>query len=135
MPLIFVSQGSNIYKYSKKFFFFSSYSSSVIYSCILFVNDSAHVHESYGLHCLNTCSTEFEFPSPGVKAETIVSPTAIIVSARLSRLGRLAGLALNIGTSGIVSLVAVPTICRKIHVTINTKILLMNIFICLFLAL
>ncbi len=179
MPLTFVSQGSNIYKYSNKFFFFSSYSFSVIapisfksnksFTCLitsdrnfdfsaavvvefptykvynmhclfavvycLLMTVHMCMHESYGLHCLNTCSTEFEFPSPGAKAETIVSPTALIVSARLSRLGRFAGLALNIGTSGIVSLVAVPTICRKIHVTINTKILLMNIFICLFLAL
>ena len=73
---------------------------------------------------LNTCSTgssgSFQFPSPGAKAVTIVRPTALIVSARLSRLGRFAGLALNIGTSGILSLVAVPTICRKIYVIIKT---------------
>ena len=73
---------------------------------------------------LNTFSTgssaSLEFPPPGDKAVTIVRPIALIVSARLSRLGRFAGLALNIGTSGIFSLVAVPTVCRKIHVTVKT---------------
>ena len=49
----------------------------------------------------------------GVKAEAIVCPTAVIASCKLSLLGHLAGLALNIGTSGVFSLVAVPTICRK----------------------
>ena len=55
-----------------------------------------------------------ELPASGFNAEAIDCPTAVIVSAKLSFLGRLTGLVLNIGMSGIFSLVAVPTICRKI---------------------
>ena len=44
-----------------------------------------------------------ELPAPGFNAEAIDCPTAVIVSAKLSFLGRLAGLVLNIGMSGIFS--------------------------------
>ena len=53
------------------------------------------------------------------KPEAIVRPTAVIVSDILSRLSRLSGLALNIWMSDILSVVAVPTICRIIEITFN----------------
>ena len=47
-------------------------------------------------------------------AVAIVFPTAISVSVVASHRGRLAGLEVNIGTSGMLPLVAVPTNCKKL---------------------
>ena len=46
-------------------------------------------------------------------AVAIVFPTAVRVSVIASRRGHLAGLEVNIGTSGMLPLVAVPTNCKK----------------------
>ena len=66
----------------------------------------------------NTCSTgtgASRVPTCGVMALAIVCPTTVKVSVNPCRLGRLAGVAENIGTSGMVSFVAVPTTERNKH--------------------
>ena len=68
-----------------------------------------HYHENQ----VNTCSTAtlslFAKLFPEANAVAIVFSSADSVSVIASRRGRFAGVALNIGMSGMHSLVAVPT--------------------------